>query len=268
GSLASGRLGAPARALPRAVCAAVAASLLYAYGFAAVTVLFFAVPLAAMVVVGAVPLAPIGLVLGMCYPLGIAIVAARNAGLVPWAWGLNGATSVVATVLAVFIGSRLGFTATLLTGTLAYTVALVAMGTALRFDAARRLTEAPVRRPAAVRPGRHVDDRQQLRGVPRARAAVHACRRRRVPRALHRRLGHVRVQRRPGRHLPAAARAAPPRASSGPADRGGERRCVGVVMAPGAAVLRGPRGRAAPERGGRGARHQRPVLARQEHRRR
>ena len=154
GSLASGRLGAPARALPRAVGAAVAASLLYAYGFAAVTGRFLAAPMAAKVVVGAVALAPIGLVLGMCYPLGIAIVAARNAGLVPWAWGLNGATSVVATVLAVFIGSRLGFTATLLTGTLAYTVALVAMGTALRFDAARRLTEAPVRRAAAGIPAR------------------------------------------------------------------------------------------------------------------
>jgi len=142
------------KALRGAVGAAVAASLLYAYGFAAVTGRFLAAPMAAKVVVGAVALAPIGLVLGMCYPLGIAIVAARNAGLVPWAWGLNGATSVVATVLAVFIGSRLGFTATLLTGTLAYTVALVAMGTALRFDAARRLTEAPVRRAAAGIPAR------------------------------------------------------------------------------------------------------------------
>jgi hypothetical protein len=53
----------------------------------------------------------------MAYPL----------DLVPWAWGLNGALSVVASVLAVFIGSRFGFSMAFLTGLAAYGVGLVVM---------------------------------------------------------------------------------------------------------------------------------------------
>jgi hypothetical protein len=40
--------------------------------------------------------------------------------LVPWAWGLNGAMSVVASVVSTFIGSRIGFSAAFLTGAGAY----------------------------------------------------------------------------------------------------------------------------------------------------
>ena len=72
-------------------------------------------------------LAPIGLVLGMAYPLGIRVLTGTGAGLVPWAWGINGALSVVASVLAIYLSSRIGFSATLLTGVAAYGVGLACM---------------------------------------------------------------------------------------------------------------------------------------------
>ena len=62
--------------------------------------------LALRIVFTVVLLAPVGLLLGMPYPLGITLLREFGEGLVPWAWGLNGALSVVASVLAIFIGSR------------------------------------------------------------------------------------------------------------------------------------------------------------------
>jgi spermidine synthase len=77
-------------------------------------------------------LAPLGLLLGMAYPLGITLLRRFDDGLVPWAWGLNGALSVVASVLAIVIGSRVGFSAAFLSGVGTYVVAAAAMGLALR----------------------------------------------------------------------------------------------------------------------------------------
>jgi SAM-dependent methyltransferase len=70
-------------------------------------------------------LGPIGLLLGMAYPLGIGLLRTVGQGLVPWAWGVNGAMSVVASVLGPFLGSRIGFSAAMLTGIFAYFVGLL-----------------------------------------------------------------------------------------------------------------------------------------------
>jgi hypothetical protein len=78
----------------------------------------------------------------MAYPLGIHMLREFDEGLVPWAWGLNGALSVVASVFAVFLGSRLGFTAASLTGMAAYAVAMVAVAVVARERAAIPLTAA------------------------------------------------------------------------------------------------------------------------------
>src|SRR5262249_53777744 len=44
-------------------------------------------------------LAPIGLLLGVALPLGLGTASLRHAGLTPWFWGLNGAASVLASVV-------------------------------------------------------------------------------------------------------------------------------------------------------------------------
>ncbi len=138
GSLASSRL-AP-RWLPRVLLAVIGLAVLYIFALPPLTAAMMAWPIAAKIAITVALLAPIGLVLGMAYPLGIGALRAIDEGLVPWAWGLNGALSVVASVLAVAIGSRYGFSVAMLTGAAAYAVALgcIAMAARRGFAAATR----------------------------------------------------------------------------------------------------------------------------------
>ncbi len=59
-------------------------------------------------------IAPLAFCLGMPFPLGLAAVAARAAPLVPWAWGINGFASVVATLLATLLAIHIGQSAVIL----------------------------------------------------------------------------------------------------------------------------------------------------------
>jgi hypothetical protein len=54
-------------------------------------------------------LAPLGLLMGMPFPLGIRLVDRMNLTLVPWAWGVNGFGSVVGSILAVMVAQSYGF---------------------------------------------------------------------------------------------------------------------------------------------------------------
>jgi hypothetical protein len=54
--------------------------------------------------------APLAFCLGMPFPLGLAAVAAQAEPLVPWAWGINGFASVVATLLATLLSIHFGQT--------------------------------------------------------------------------------------------------------------------------------------------------------------
>jgi spermidine synthase len=128
GSLLSGRFAAHAgRALGYLLPAIVAAALVYAFAIPPVIGALLGTLIALRIAVTVALLAPIGLLLGMAYPLGIAVLRGFGEGLVPWAWGLNGALSVAASVLAIFLGSRYGFTVAFLTGVGAYGVAAVLM---------------------------------------------------------------------------------------------------------------------------------------------
>jgi hypothetical protein len=68
-------------------------------------------------------IAPLAFCLGMPFPLALAVVAARAAPLVPWAWGINGFASVVATLLATLLAIHLGYAAVLLLAAVLYGVA-------------------------------------------------------------------------------------------------------------------------------------------------
>jgi hypothetical protein len=127
GSLLSGRFAArPERALGVVLASIMALGLAYASLLPSVTHALLPAPLPLRIATTIALLAPMGLLLGMPYPLGIMLLRRVGSGLVPWAWALNGAMGVVASVLAIFLGSRLGFTAALLTGLGAYALALAA----------------------------------------------------------------------------------------------------------------------------------------------
>ena len=66
--------------------------------------------LALRIAISFVALFPLGLVLGMFFPLGIRVVEEVDRRLVPWAWAVNGCATVIGTVLAAMLGMTVGFT--------------------------------------------------------------------------------------------------------------------------------------------------------------
>ena len=87
-------------------------------------------------------LAPIGLFMGMAFPLGMRLASGRAQALTPWLWGINGAASVCASVLAVVIALYSSISAAFWTGVGCYVVALLAFvwASARSVEAVRRET--------------------------------------------------------------------------------------------------------------------------------
>jgi spermidine synthase len=83
--------------------------------------LAFALP--GRILVAALLMFPIGFFLGMPFPLGVLAIESRPKGAVAWAWGMNGAFTVVGGVLSVFLSLAFGFTVTLLIAVAMYLVA-------------------------------------------------------------------------------------------------------------------------------------------------
>jgi spermidine synthase len=128
GSLASGRVRSP-RGLVRLVAGAGGAIVLLAalHALALGGLLDATMPLtlAARAAIAAGLVALPALAMGMMLPTGIRLVSGRHAEIIPWAWGLNGAASVLGSVLAMVVAVHLGFRVTLLVGAAFYVLALV-----------------------------------------------------------------------------------------------------------------------------------------------
>ena len=69
---------------------------------------------------------PVGIFMGMAFPLGIKQAGRRAVDITPWLWGINGAASVCASVLAVLIALGSGISTAFWTGVICYAVALAA----------------------------------------------------------------------------------------------------------------------------------------------
>jgi hypothetical protein len=67
---------------------------------------------------------PAGLFMGMAFPLGMKLAARRARDLTPWLWGLNGAASVLASVLSVCIALTWSISTAFWTGWACYVMAL------------------------------------------------------------------------------------------------------------------------------------------------
>jgi MFS family permease len=70
-------------------------------------------------------LMPAGFFMGMAFPIAMKIGLARRPSMTPWLWGINGATSVTASVLAVMISSAWGISAAWWSGVACYVLAAV-----------------------------------------------------------------------------------------------------------------------------------------------
>ena len=66
--------------------------------------------------------------MGVPFPAGLQLVSDHRSRLVPWAWGLNGAASVLGAALATLLAVHLGFRIVVLLAFVCYGVAAVAFG--------------------------------------------------------------------------------------------------------------------------------------------
>ena len=74
--------------------------------------------------IAAATLAPLGIALGLPMPTGLRMLSAKAPQMIPWAWGINGALSVVGATLAIFIAMNWGFNTTLLAASGTYAIGL------------------------------------------------------------------------------------------------------------------------------------------------
>jgi hypothetical protein len=77
-------------------------------------------------------LVPLGVALGIPMPTGLRMLSARAPDMVAWAWGMNGALSVLGATLAIFIAMNWGFRVTLLAASATYLIGLAALLAATR----------------------------------------------------------------------------------------------------------------------------------------
>jgi hypothetical protein len=89
-------------------------------------------PRAVRIAIAVAALAPIGVLLGVPMPAGIRLLSARAPQMVTWAWGINGALSVLGATLAIFIAMNWGFRVTLLSAGATYLFGLAAFLRATR----------------------------------------------------------------------------------------------------------------------------------------
>jgi hypothetical protein len=125
GSLISQRIG-DAQLLRRVeivILAIVAVAILGIVALPPIIVFAISASHAARIALAVALIAPAGVLLGMPLPAGIRLMAVNHSELVPWAWGMNGALSVIGATLAVFIAMNWGFSITLLAGAAVYLMA-------------------------------------------------------------------------------------------------------------------------------------------------
>jgi hypothetical protein len=84
-------------------------------------------PLLIRILVSLCSIFPIGLVMGIPFATGLRYLEERYPRFIPWAWGINGLTSVMGSVLAIIIAMRIGFTVVVLLGCVTYVFGLFAI---------------------------------------------------------------------------------------------------------------------------------------------
>ncbi|MBN1872952.1 MAG: hypothetical protein JXA33_01875 [Anaerolineae bacterium] len=100
---------------------------IYAVGLPVLFSWALALPLMGRMIVAVLALAPGGVLMGMPFPQGLRRLEAAPQ-CIPWAWSVNGALSVVASVLAALLALSFGFDIVLAGGALCYAGAWLAAG--------------------------------------------------------------------------------------------------------------------------------------------
>lgn len=126
GAMWAGTVKQAGRALRVAVVVALACGALALVGVRPAVLAALDLPWLVRAAILVVALAPISLALGFPFPLGLDRFQQEGPALLPWAWALNGAFSVVATPLANLLGHGMGLSWLLAAGLVCYCAAAIA----------------------------------------------------------------------------------------------------------------------------------------------
>ena len=104
----------------RTIVALAAVLVVYAVALTPLFQLMLGLPIAARVTVALILVFVPGLLMGALLPSGVRVASQLGRGTVAWAWGLNGAASVVGSILAVILSMNFGFMVALFVGIAVY----------------------------------------------------------------------------------------------------------------------------------------------------
>ena len=93
---------------------------LYAWAMPVFLRALLGLPLVIRLILSVALVAPMGFLMGQPFPVGLQRVQKMSRAAVPWAWAVNGAMSVVASILAAVLGLSFGFSWVLLLGGVSY----------------------------------------------------------------------------------------------------------------------------------------------------
>jgi hypothetical protein len=103
------KLGDTKKVLLLSVSTIAAVVFVYIFALDPIIRLLMPLPMFIKVLISVIFIAPVSFFLGIPFPMGLSEVANKREDFLPWAWGINGATSVVSTVLATILSISLGF---------------------------------------------------------------------------------------------------------------------------------------------------------------
>jgi hypothetical protein len=143
GSSVSRRLlGSPQRALLVALPAIILTAVVYAFLLPTLFSYWLGFTRPVRILLSVALLLPLGMLLGMPLPAGIDLLGRRRAELLAWAWAVNGGTSVLGSILAVFTAVLYGFRVVALVGAGVYAIAFL-LGLRLRASVAQAEPPSP-----------------------------------------------------------------------------------------------------------------------------
>ena len=113
GSLAAGRAANPRVLVAAASVGILALAVLFHFGLSSLLGATLGLPLAVRAGISVLVIAPLGFLIGIPFPSGLSLLSSSREGIVPWAWGVNGALSVTGSVLTRILSTSVGFSAVL-----------------------------------------------------------------------------------------------------------------------------------------------------------
>lgn len=110
----------PAGVLKVAVCVIAVLSLCYLLFIGTILSSTAGLPFGVRILVGSLLISPLALCMGMPFPLALSSLNRYAREMIPWAWGINGCSSVISTMGATLLAIHLGYSTVVLVAAILY----------------------------------------------------------------------------------------------------------------------------------------------------